>query len=113
MSTYQILDIALNGVFFATVAAIAVVFVILRDGSAGRESHSALPSASRKFEESLVEATAIMPSAADLMPRSATVSRSADFGQNRIRFRPDQDVPVKLTRAERELMESIGHMAQR
>ena len=106
MSNYQILEIALDVAFFATVASIAVIFVMLREKSLEKKMGA---DASLDFPEMLRETTAPVPEDSDLFSENSKDSNvklheSADdavtaFGR--------QIGLSELSRAERELILSV------
>ena len=105
MSNYQILEIALEAAFFATVAAIAVIFAIVRERSL--KKHLADRSVERlsNFPDMLNEVSASGSGNRDGGVSEDEVARSEDRQTRVLGHGTDKQV---LSRAERELMSGIA-----
>ncbi len=106
MSNYQILEIALDVAFFATVTSVMVIFAIVRE----RYIRKSLTEQSGmvKFPEALAEAGSPIPSADDI----SSGHRKKDSGRN-IPSRVGADKVTaagrrRLSRSEMELMSSLS-----
>jgi hypothetical protein len=104
MSNYQILEIALDVVFFATVASVMVIFAIVRERYIRKSLTEQFGMA--KFPEALAEAGSPVPSAEDI----SGGHRNKDSGRNIPRCVGTNRVAVaggrRLSRSEMELMSS-------
>ncbi len=109
MSNYQILEIALDVAFFATVASVMVIFAIVRE----RHIRKTLTTESRTtpFPEVLAEAASPAPSIEEIT--GDPVKKSS---RKRIlkRVEPEKVIPTgnrRLSRSEAELMGSLSSEA--
>ncbi|MFH1891336.1 MAG: hypothetical protein ABIK83_01475 [Candidatus Zixiibacteriota bacterium] len=115
MSNYQILEIVLDGLFFATVAAIAVIFAVIRERSVREAQSEQVPNRSIAFPKIMNDVVTCMPTSADLIENTGMGARvinrltGPSVGHNS----KDTRLAVSLTRAEREFMSSITEEGSR
>jgi len=109
MSNYQILEVIFDALFFATVAAISVIFVIVRERSVREAQSEQVPNRSVAFPEIMNDAVTCMPTPTDLIEktgmRAKVINRLTTPSANH--NRNDTRPAVSLTRAEREFISSI------
>lgn len=105
MSNYQILEIALEVAFFATVAAIAVIFAIVRERSLKKRLSDQSVEKLSNFPDVLNEASASVSWNRDGGVSEDEVAQSA---RRRTRVRGQSADMQVLSRAERELMSGIA-----
>jgi len=116
MSNYQILEIVLEGLFFATVAAVAVIFTIIRERSIRKSLSAEAPQTSTRFSSAMDRAATAMPSPDDLLSPGHGIRNRVVERLNRPSVRAEQSnsrTPVKITRAERELISSLSEDGSR
>jgi len=104
MSNYQILEIALDITFFATVASVMVIFAIIREKFVRKNLTEQYGMA--LFPEALAEAGSPVPSAEDLLGEH----KKTDSRRNVPTYAGSDEVTVpryrELSRSEMELMSS-------
>ncbi len=109
MSNYMILEIALDALFFGTVAAIAVIFLYIRERSL-RKIFAAGVTTPGGFTGVLEEASACVPTAHDMirndngLPATQISEMTVGSATN---IERECEEPT-LSRAERELMSSVA-----
>ena len=105
MSNYQILEIALEAAFFATVAAIAVIFAIVRERSLKKRPADRSVERLSNFPDLLNEASASVSGNRDNGVSEEEAAHSASRRERVHGHGTDMQV---LSRAERELMSGIA-----
>jgi hypothetical protein len=105
MSNYQILEIALEAAFFATVAAIAVIFAIVRERSLKKQFADQSGKRISYFPEMLNEASASVSGNRD---DSVSEDDAAQTARRKTRVLGHGTDKQVLSRAERELMSGIA-----
>lgn len=116
MNNYQILEFVLEGLFFATVAAVAVIFTIIRERSIRKSLSTETQKKSPSFSSIMDRAAAAMPSPEDLLsPSHGTRDRVMErLGKPPVSAtRHKSRTNVKITRAERELIASLAEDGSR
>ncbi len=105
MSNYQILEIALEAAFFATVASIAVIFAIVRERSLKKRLADQSAERLSSFPDALIDASASVSGNRDGGVSEGEVAQTTTR-QTRVleRCHSGQD----LSRAERELMSGVA-----
>ncbi len=105
MSNYQILEIALEVAFFATVASIAVIFAIVRERSLKKRLADQSVERLSNFPDMLIEASASVSGNRDGGVSEDEIAQTASR-QTRVLERCHGE--QVLSRAERELMSGIA-----
>ena len=110
MNNYQVLEIVLDAAFFATVAAIAVIFALIRERSLRKAQADQVAERSSRFPEMLDRAAGCIhefPGAfeerrepEDIIRRRAAVEP--------VRMARQHNTRKELSRAERELIANIA-----
>ncbi|MCK4657499.1 MAG: hypothetical protein KAT85_10720 [candidate division Zixibacteria bacterium] len=106
MSNYQILEIALDVAFFATVASVMVIFAIVRERYIRKSLTEQLETA--LFPEVLAEAGSPIPSADDISGGTVKKDRGGNVPS---RVEPGRAAVAgrrRLSRSEMELMSSLS-----
>jgi hypothetical protein len=105
MSNYQILEIALEAAFFATVAAIAVIFAIVRERSLNKRLADQSAERLSNFPDILNEASASVSGNREGGVTEDEVAQSASRQTRVLEHYQSEQI---LSRAERELMSGMA-----